>query len=1247
MAHTKIKRYKEGQGWCHSLRCALEYVCAVVICCCFAQIAHAQLAYSPGQILVKFRSAGRGKTAVAVHPALSQFRDLSERYGVTAIEPLFTPRSAKAVYPHPMTHVYRVRLSGDPVEAAADYALRPDVVYAQPNHLFTHQQVPNDPRYNNQYSLQILDWEILQQNLGPIREQIIVAIIDSGVDYNHEDLRDNIWHNTAEAGGASGVDDDGNGYIDDIRGWDFTHAPDLPGMGDYLNRDNDPQDESAHGTRVAGIVAAATNNNRGIAGIAPNAQIMALRAGLRRLGGIGFLEEDDIAAAILYAVENGAHIINMSLGGPERTFILGDVIQYAHAQGVVLVASAGNSGDELGYPAGNHYTIAVGAVNSTDRLAGFSSTGASLDLVAPGVNILSTRLNNRYASGSGTSFSAPHISGLAALILSRRPDLSPHSVRNLLIASAIDLGPPGHDNEYGAGRVSGAQLANRLSSFDSLTVAIQAPANDQGEETAFDIRASVAGAQVTGYRLSYGLGHNPHTWTRLAEGLPSLDIRHTWDISAFANSDVVLRLEADLSDGAVMEDRVRVAVQKTAPSITALACGDVLVDDRRVFECRWQTDQRAHGGIAYRYGADFDTLYTGLVQNKHRVVLPHTLPAGVVTFHVLADGENNIRAVHPAQTIDYVPFRIPQNGFSEMGTLPDGFLPDRASDFDRDGRLEIALMPYVSGSYGPVHIYERQTDGTFTDEFQSDEGFLPWAIGDITNDGIDDLLGVTYERLVLFTDSFSNPYPTQVEFEQRDTWGGDFADVDGDSIPDIIARSGGQRGIRVIRNLGSVIREEAFLADPSQGTGDLGPRFVVADFDGDEQREILAGDADGDLWMYEYRAGKYVQTWYLPGDGDARWIGGGVDLDDDGLVEFAVARAYTDAYDPSNGFWELEIYSARAPDTYAREWTTRINGVATTGNGISAGDVDGDGLADLLISLRPDLYAFRAEEPDHYRPIWHTPVGLMRRALIADLDKDFRNEVLFNFDGAVHIVERDEPPVTVGSPQIIRARPLGPTRVEINWMQIPDASSYQIYRAVGDGALDYFDEISDRTVYIDSLLTEGQTYRYQIVAVADDDLRSGIVSLIPNKAPEVVGVEPLLDNQIQIFFSEEMGADAARPSSYLLSGVGQPTSVILDQQNTRAVLSFAVPFPARYTLTILNASDASGTPLGLTTIADTVDPDLLARADADGSGVVDFADFLAFVRAFQTSDSTFDFDGDGIVNFPDFLIFANFFGRSV
>ena len=1168
---------------------------------------------------------------------------MAAQHGVTHIEPLVAPRSAKVAQPHPLAGVYRVHLSGDPAAAAADYASRPDVVYAQPNHIFTHQS--NDPRYDAQRSLQTLGWETLHQSLGPIKKQIVVAIIDSGIDYDHEDLRDNIWHNDAELRGTQGVDDDDNGYIDDIRGWDFTHAPGVPGTGDYLNRDNDPRDESSHGTRVAGIVAATTNNDVGIAGIAPDAQLMALRAGLNRLGVIGsFLEEDDLAAAILYAVENGAQVINMSWGGPERTFVLSDILQYAHAMGVVLVSAAGNSSGPLAYPAAHHATLAIGATDHEDRLAHyFSNRGAALDLVAPGVRVLSTFPNNQYLAASGTSFSAPHVAGLAALILSRRPELSPQSIRGLLIASAVDLGDPGHDNFYGAGRVSGDSLAARLGTFDSLTVAILAPNNDQGADVAFDIRATVVGAQPTGYRLSYGLGHDPLNWTRLASGSPSAAIRHTWDVSDLPQTAAVLRLEAELSDGGKIEDRVLVAIQKTGPAITKLVCGDVLEADHRVFECRWETDQRAHGGMAYRMGADADTIYTGLVQTTHRVVLPHTLPAGAVTYHIFADGENGTRTIEPARAFDYVPFRVPQNGFSKIDTLTAGYLPDRASDFDRDGNPEIALSPSISGApFGPVHIYEL--DGAFSDVFQTEEHFTPQAIGDFNNDGRDDLLGWTaQDGLLLLTGTAANPYPTRIAYDWPDLRGGQFADVDGDSIPDIIANA--MRGIRVIRYVGGAIRDD-FLRDPSPGGG-IGTRFVVADFDNNGHREILAGDEAGDLWMYEYRTGRYDSTWFSPGTGDARWIGGGADLDADGVIEFAVARAHADFTNPFNGFWELEIYSASA-NGFAREWAVRINGVVLTGTGIATGDVDGDGVSDLLVCTPPQLYAFRADAPNRYRPFWHSPVGVTSRPLIADLDEDFRSEVLFNLDGAVHIVERDAPPSSVPSPQIIRARALGPTRVELNYMPVPDASAYQIHRAVGiEGALTYFDEIYDRTAYIDELLTEGETYRYQIVAIADTSLRSGIVALIPNARPEVVRCETLSDDQIQLFFSEAMSADAAEPSAYLLAGMGQPTSVILDRQNTRAVLSFPTRLPTPSTLTILNASDATGTPLGQTTIADIRDSSLLARADADGSGVIDFPDFLAFARAFQTPDPTFDFDGDGVVNFPDFLTFARIYGRTV
>ena len=613
----------------------------------------AQHSHSPGQILVKFRNA---------KPTSSALANLSLRHGVTATEPLFPMRSAKATTPHPFTNVYRLRLSGDPIAAAKDYAKRPDVIYAQPNHLFTFHQTPNDPRYNSQRSLQTLGWETLLQSLGQSQKQIIVAIIDSGVDYTHEDLQENIWLNTSEANGIEGVDDDNNGYIDDIRGWDFSHAPDLPGFGDYLTRDNDPQDESAHGTHVAGIIAATANNNTGITGVAPDAKIMALRAGMTLLQGGGFLEEDDIAAAILYAVENGAHMINMSWGGPERTFIIGDALQYAYSKGIVLVAAAGNSGEPgLSYPAASNNTLSVGAVDHSDRLASFSSTGPAVDLVAPGVSILSTQPNNGYSSRSGTSFSAPHISGLAALILSRKPDLSPQLLRSLLLTSVQDLGQIGQDNSFGAGRVNGALLANNLANTDTLTVGILSPQSEQGSDTQFEIKAEVSGALTAGYRISYGIGQDPQSWTSLTSGSPSSTITQIWDVSSISDTIAVIRLEANLTDGSVVEDRVQVAIQSSAPTIGALAFGPVLEGDRLIFEFRWQTNKRAHGGIAYRhFGAtNFDTLYTGLVQDGHRIVLPHTLPAGPLTFHILSDGENGKRTTHPAQTFTYVPFRIP------------------------------------------------------------------------------------------------------------------------------------------------------------------------------------------------------------------------------------------------------------------------------------------------------------------------------------------------------------------------------------------------------------------------------------------------------------------------------------------------------------------------------------------------------------------------------------------------------------
>ncbi|WP_293129505.1 S8 family serine peptidase [Microcoleus sp. bin38.metabat.b11b12b14.051] len=256
---------------------------------------------------------------------------------------------------------------------------------------------------------------------------IVVAVVDGGVDYTHPDLNGNIWRNPGEIPG-NGIDDDRNGFIDDIGGWDF------------VSNDNNPMDESidGHGTHVAGIIAA-ERNDFGITGVAYNAQIMPVRV----LPKFDTGNWNNVAAGIRYAANNGANIINLSLGNNTEPIPAVDAaIQYATDKKVVVVMSAGNkSSPQPGYPAINadRFGIAVGGIDrnnkmySSSNLAGFRP----LDyLVAPGVDIYSTTPNNTYKTFNGTSMATPHVAGVVALMLSANPTLTPAQVEYILTTTA-------------------------------------------------------------------------------------------------------------------------------------------------------------------------------------------------------------------------------------------------------------------------------------------------------------------------------------------------------------------------------------------------------------------------------------------------------------------------------------------------------------------------------------------------------------------------------------------------------------------------------------------------------------------------------------------------------------------------------------------------------------------------------------------------------------------------------------------
>jgi len=326
-------------------------------------------------------------------------------------------------------------------EASALETLRqnPDVAYIQANRIFKISKAPNDPSYGSQYHHKNISslaaWEV---NTGD--KEVVVAVIDTGVNYNHPDLAPNYWTNPGESGldangkdkRSNGVDDDANGYVDDFRGWNF------------VKNNNDPMDDHGHGTHCAGIIGAKGNNGLNVVGVNWDVSIV----GLKFIDGkTGEGDTEGALKSIEYANKMGIPVTNNSWGGqvdgtydPNEPDALKEVIAAAGEQGFLFVAAAGNDGSNndkkatlpASYDLDN--IIAVAATGTTDAMAGFSSYGlTTVDIAAPGSNVLSTWLNKGTQKLSGTSMAAPVVAGAAALLKASHPTWTAKEIKARLL----------------------------------------------------------------------------------------------------------------------------------------------------------------------------------------------------------------------------------------------------------------------------------------------------------------------------------------------------------------------------------------------------------------------------------------------------------------------------------------------------------------------------------------------------------------------------------------------------------------------------------------------------------------------------------------------------------------------------------------------------------------------------------------------------------------------------------------------
>lgn len=297
----------------------------------------------------------------------------------------------------------------------------PDIILCEPNYKLELGSRPNDSAYSSLYGMEKISapaaWDTTTGS-----QNVTVAIVDTGIDYTHPDLSDNLWTNTNETPG-NGIDDDNNGYVDDYYG-----ANAVSGSGN-------PYDDNGHGTHVAGTIGARGDNARGVVGVNWNVKLM----GLKFLDSDGSGYTDDAITMINYAVTHGASVINASWGGGGASNSLRSAIQAAGNNGVLFIAAAGNEGENndrtASYPANYDLdnVLSVAATDSDDALAYFSNYGATtVDIAAPGVDIYSTYPGG-YATLDGTSMATPHVAGLAALVIAAYPNENYHQIRSRVL----------------------------------------------------------------------------------------------------------------------------------------------------------------------------------------------------------------------------------------------------------------------------------------------------------------------------------------------------------------------------------------------------------------------------------------------------------------------------------------------------------------------------------------------------------------------------------------------------------------------------------------------------------------------------------------------------------------------------------------------------------------------------------------------------------------------------------------------
>lgn len=964
----------------------------------------------------------------------------------------------------------------------------PEIDFIEPNFKISIEQDNiKDTEFRKQWYIDFVGArEAWKKSTG---KGIRVGIIDTGIDFEHNDLKNRIWINSKEdingtgkfepwpdsvkvngvSGDLNGIDDDGNGFIDDIIGYDFVNQT-YGNLGDYSIPDPIPFDEHGHGTMVAGVIGADINNI-GIVGIAPEVKIVALRV----FDLTGNAEIKDIASAIIYSALNGINVLNLSFGSQEYSRLLEDAISFAQSMGCIIVASAGNDGGIIPhYPSDFDGVISVGSITSEGVIANSSNFGPNVDIFAPGVQIYTTSLDNSYRYISGTSFSAPIVAGGCALLLAVDSTLKEEQIVGILKATQKNL--PGKGEKYSHGYVDFREAIDFLGTSLFEIRSIQ---NDDEflKEVTKDVPIRIFAYSPFFLQYNLYLYKNDSTLVRKViehSNEQSLGNSIKLNISDLDEGEYTLKLIVTLRNGNQIERSIRFFVSsrdsslriesvdfissiyenrefdvlETNTNLPTFCKVSILKDGKEVLQFSDETYSQSH--FIPLLGVEI------FASNPISITIRYTTKSGKeLSYH------------EEAHTSKY----YNSSSFSpKYNTLPLSYLFSSPIPFNSTRPNSLLLNPYDNLNWKNLELY-KFVDSGFTKVAELGEPWIAVDTGDSNGDGKFEILATLLGKTKLFQIGGETQYYFSTVLFQSPPgaklWAVRMKDIDGDGKDELVCYD--DTSIQII-GFKNGMYKTIYQITPPDTFGIIGtkPNVQIADFDADKNLELAFFTTKGYLLIYEFdRIAQLFRLEYSrKTEGDPFSIAtciGRLKSSQNYSLFFVQSKDFEDkVYREHKGsLWKLFRVEASSKNTYSVTYLSSFFGVRTGSipqgifyrNGLVTANVDGEDGDEILLSLFPNFYVLKLDTSEvSFFPILWIPFVYSNSAIVYDFDGNGINEFgISNWDG-LHFYELN-----------IRRKLLTPSfldgwldsagKVNLNWGKVENADKYEIFELLPNGNL--------------------------------------------------------------------------------------------------------------------------------------------------------------------------------------------------